>query len=67
MRTKEHNLSRSRNYKPCSTKSEKTCAYFTKPSSESARRAYIAEGLERAHDVNRRIIEDWAGEPLVFN
>jgi hypothetical protein len=44
MRTKEHNLSRSKNYKPCSMRNEKTYAYFSKPSSGSA---HVAEELER--------------------
>jgi hypothetical protein len=32
---KEQNLSRSRNYKPCSMRNEKTYAYFSKPLSGS--------------------------------
>jgi hypothetical protein len=40
-------LSRSRNYKPYSTRNEKTCAYFSKPSSRSTRHTYVAEVLKR--------------------
>jgi hypothetical protein len=47
-------------------RNKKTYAYFSKPSSGSAWRAHVAEELERARDVNRRIIEDRAGEPPVF-
>jgi hypothetical protein len=47
VQTKEHNLSRSKNYKPCSKKNEKAYAYFSKPLSGSTRRMHVAEELER--------------------
>jgi hypothetical protein len=47
VQTKEHNLSRFKNCKPSSTKNEKACAYFSRPSSRSARHAHVANGLER--------------------
>jgi hypothetical protein len=44
---KEHNLSRFKNCKPSSTRNERTCAYFSRPSSGSARRTHVMEELER--------------------
>jgi hypothetical protein len=44
---KEHNLSRFKNCKLSSMRNERTCAYFSKPSSRSVRRAHVAEELER--------------------
>jgi hypothetical protein len=44
---KERNLSRFKNYRPSSMRNEKTCAYFSRPSSGSARHAYVVEELER--------------------
>jgi hypothetical protein len=38
-------------------RNEKICAYFNKPSSTSAWHTHMAR------DVNRRIVEDRAGEP----
>jgi hypothetical protein len=46
VQTKERNLSRFKNYKPSLMRNGKTCAYFSRPSSESARRTHVAEGLE---------------------
>jgi hypothetical protein len=43
--TKEHNLSRFKNYRPGSMRNEETCAYFSRPSSESAQRTYVVEEL----------------------
>jgi succinate dehydrogenase/fumarate reductase flavoprotein subunit len=45
---------------------KKSCVYFNKPSSMSARHAHTAEELKRARDVNHRIVEDRAVEPPVF-
>jgi hypothetical protein len=56
VRIKEHNLSRSRNYKPRSTKNEKTCAYFSKPSSRSTWRTHVAEELEREIELAMSIV-----------
>jgi hypothetical protein len=64
--TRECNSSKSANCRTGSTRNEKICAYFNKPSSMSARHAHMAEELERARDVNRRIVEDRAVEPPVF-
>jgi hypothetical protein len=44
---KEHNLSRFKNCKLSSTSNERTCAYFSRPLSESVRHVHVAEGLER--------------------
>jgi hypothetical protein len=43
----EYNLSRFKNCKLSSMRNERTCAYFSKPSSRSVRRAHVAEELER--------------------
>jgi hypothetical protein len=49
-------------------RNEKTYIYFSKPSSKSTRHVHMAEELERerAHDVNHRIVEDWAVKPPIF-
>jgi hypothetical protein len=47
LRTKECNSSKSVNCRTGSTRNEKICAYFSKPSSISARHAHMAEELER--------------------
>jgi hypothetical protein len=45
--TRERNSFRFKNYRPSSTRSENTCAYFSRPSSGSMQRVYMAEELER--------------------
>jgi hypothetical protein len=45
--TREHNSFRFKNYRPSSTRSKNTCAYFSKPSSGSMQRVYMAEELKR--------------------
>jgi hypothetical protein len=47
LRTKKCNSSKSMNYKIGSTRNEKIYAYFSKPSSKSARHAHTAEELEK--------------------
>jgi hypothetical protein len=47
LQTKECNSSKSANYRTGSTRDEKTCAYFNKPSSTSTRHAHMAEELKR--------------------
>jgi hypothetical protein len=47
VQTKEHNLSRFKNCNPSSTRNERTCAYFSRPSSGSTRRAHVVEELKR--------------------
>jgi hypothetical protein len=65
--TRERNSSRFKNCRLSSTKSESACAYFSRPSSGSVRHVYAVEKLKRELAINHRIIEDRAGEPLVFN
>jgi hypothetical protein len=47
LQIKECNSSKSTNCKTCSTRNEKICAYFNKPSSTSARHAHTTEELKR--------------------
>jgi ABC-type uncharacterized transport system ATPase subunit len=44
---RECNLLRFKNCRPNSTKSENASTYFSRPSSGSMQRAYVAEELER--------------------
>jgi hypothetical protein len=46
---------------------ENLCVLRQTLDQERATRAHGGGARERAHDVNRRIIEDWVGEPSVFD
>jgi hypothetical protein len=47
-------------------RNERTCVYYSKPSSKSVRRAHGGGARERARDVNRCIVEDRAVNPPIF-